>query len=166
MDEHRLGLKPILGKLWAPKGQRPVVSVFPRYEWLYLYGFVQPQTGRTVWYLLPALNKAAFEMVLANFAMTVAASATKHVLIVMDNAPWHNSDAPPEGISIIYQPVYSPELQPAEHLWQLSDEPLKNRTFDSLDMLEQTLTAQCINLMADPQRVKAHTLFHWWPIVD
>jgi hypothetical protein len=166
VDEHRLGLKPILGKLWAPKGQRPIISVYPRYEWLYLYGFVQPQSGRTVWYLLPALNKAAFAVVLDTFATTVAASATKRVLVVMDNAPWHNSDTPPQGVDIIYQPAYSPELQPAEHLWQLSDETLKNRTFDRLEQLEHTLTQQCIKLMADPERVKAHTLFHWWPKVD
>ncbi len=155
-----------MSKLWAPKGQRPVIRVCPRYEWLYLYGFVQPQTGRTVWYLLPTLNKVAFNIVLDNFATTVAASATKHILIMMDNAPWHSSDTPPEGVGIIYQPTYAPELQPAEHLWQLSDEPIKNRCFDSLETLEQALTQQCVNLMAHPERVKAHTLFHWWPRVD
>lgn len=135
------------------------------YEWLYLYGFVRPQTGQTVWYLLPALNTAAFKVVLTDFAATVAASENKRVLIVMDRAPWHRCDAVPAGIEVIYQPPYSPELQPAEHLWRLSDEPIKNRTFGSLAALEQTLDAQCVTLMADPERVKAHTLFHWWPRV-
>lgn len=46
-DEHRLGLLPLLRRVWAPTGQRPTVLVEPRFQWLYLYGFVQPQSGRT-----------------------------------------------------------------------------------------------------------------------
>ena len=33
MDEHRVGLPPILRRVWAPKGQRPGATVRPRYEW-------------------------------------------------------------------------------------------------------------------------------------
>ena len=32
-DEHRLGLKPIIRKVWSPIGQRPHVKVHQRYEW-------------------------------------------------------------------------------------------------------------------------------------
>ena len=46
-DEHRVGLKPIVRRVWAPKGVRPVVRVRPRYEWVWVYGFVEPATGRT-----------------------------------------------------------------------------------------------------------------------
>ncbi len=42
-DEHRLGLLPVVRRVWAPKGQRPTAPVERRYEWLYVYGFV---TGR------------------------------------------------------------------------------------------------------------------------
>jgi hypothetical protein len=35
-DEHRLGLKPIVRKVWSPIGQRPLVEVHQRYEWTYL----------------------------------------------------------------------------------------------------------------------------------
>src|SRR3954465_5376419 len=41
-DEHRLGLKPVLRRQWAPRGQRPIAVGRHRYEWLYLYGFVHP----------------------------------------------------------------------------------------------------------------------------
>ncbi len=33
MDEHRIGLKPILRRTWAKRGQRPVVLVHHRYQW-------------------------------------------------------------------------------------------------------------------------------------
>ena len=35
-DEHRLGLKPIIRKVWSPIGRRPQVKVHQRYEWTYL----------------------------------------------------------------------------------------------------------------------------------
>ena len=35
-DEHRLGLKPIIRKVWSPIGERPHVLVHQRYEWTYL----------------------------------------------------------------------------------------------------------------------------------
>lgn len=41
-DEHRVGLKPIIRKVWSPIGERPIAVVQPRYEWLYIYGFVEP----------------------------------------------------------------------------------------------------------------------------
>ena len=34
MDEHRIGLKPILRRVWAPTGQLLICPVQPRYEWL------------------------------------------------------------------------------------------------------------------------------------
>nr|USU30610.1 transposase [Methylobacterium sp. OTU13CASTA1] len=30
------------------------------------------------------------------------------------------------GLRLIYLPPYAPELQPAEHLWRLVDEPIAN----------------------------------------
>jgi hypothetical protein len=32
-DEHRVGLKPIVGRIWARKGQRPMVRVQHRFTW-------------------------------------------------------------------------------------------------------------------------------------
>ncbi len=52
-DEHRVGLKPILRKVWSKIGMRPEAIVSHRYEWLYVYGFVKPKTGETRWYLIP-----------------------------------------------------------------------------------------------------------------
>src|SRR3712207_8341539 len=50
-------------------------------------------------------------------------------ILVLDNAGWHGPEdlAVPDGISLGFLPPYSPELQPAEHLWPLLDEPVVNR---------------------------------------
>ena len=71
--------------------------------------------------------------------------------------------AVPEGIHLVFLPAYSPELQPAERLWPLVDEPIANRAFAALDTLETVLVERCRTLEAEPQRLKAHTHFHWWP---
>jgi hypothetical protein len=49
-DEHRFGLKPILCRVWAPKGQQPIALGHHRYKWLYVTAFVQPISGETFWY--------------------------------------------------------------------------------------------------------------------
>jgi hypothetical protein len=46
MDEHRVGLKPIIRKIWVDEWTVPVANVYWRFKWLWLYGFVHPQCLR------------------------------------------------------------------------------------------------------------------------
>lgn len=166
MDEHRVGLKPILRRVWSPRGHRPVVTVQPRYQWLYLYAFVQPATGQSFYLLLPSVSKAIFHLALCQFAAFVQAGDHKTVILLLDNAGWHRQleqqQALPLGLELRYLPAYSPELQPAEHLWHLTDAPLVNRCFTSLDDLEHVLADRCRWLMTAPDIVRSATLFSWW----
>lgn len=164
-DEHRLGLKPLLKHVWVPRGTRPTAPVHHRYAWSYLYGFVQPNSGRVSWLILPTVSIAAFALALARFASEVGAGVNKQVLLLIDRAPWHTSQkvAVPEGIHLMPLPPYSPELQPAERLWPLTDEPLENRYFESTEQLEKVLAEQCVMLEAQAKVIKAHTCFHWLP---
>ena len=75
-DEHRIGLKPITRGVWAPVGERPVALGHHRFEWLYVTGFVEPATGRTVWNVANGISKAYFELVLADFANRSAPGPT------------------------------------------------------------------------------------------
>ena len=101
-DEHRVGLKPIIRKVWAPIGERPSALVHPRYEWLYVYGFVELKTGKTLWYLIPRVNHQWLSLVYQSFAQDVGLSAEKIVLLVQDNAQWHRSQKleVPDGIML------------------------------------------------------------------
>ena len=69
----------------------------------------------------------------------------------------------PEGIHLEVLPPYSPELQPAERLWRLADEPLANRCFDRLEALEDVLEVRCRTLLTMQPEIKALTNYHWWP---
>jgi hypothetical protein len=124
VGEHRIGLKPILRKVWTlptipgQRSQRPIAPVEHRYAWRYLVGFVHPASGRTVWHLATTVNIDVFSVELEAFAHLVGASPTKQIVLVLDGAGWHDSPKVrvPEHVHLLFLPPHSPELQPAEHL--------------------------------------------------
>ncbi len=164
-DEHRLGLKPVIRRVWARRGQQPVVPVRPRYQWLYVVSFVEPQTGETFWLLLPTVSIPSFQRALAAFAQHVGAGPDHQVVLVLDQAGWHRSRqlVVPDGLHLVFLPAYSPELQPAERLWSLVDEPIANRVFATLDELAEVLVGRCQRLRLMRAAIRGRTCFHWWP---
>ena len=163
-DEHRLGLKPIRRRVRAPIGQRPIALGHHRYQWLRVAAFVRPTSGGAVWYLCSRLSKPFFAELLATFARETGAGRDRSIILVLDDAGWHGPEglAVPDGISLVFLPSYSPELQPAEHLWPLLvDEPIVNRHVASLDELNAIIADRCRQL--DAATLKPHTDFHWWP---
>ena len=164
-DEHRLGLKPVLRAVWAPTGQRPVALGHHRFKWLYVTAFVRPATGDTVWYLSNGVSKPLFAGLLKAFADEVGAGANKRVVLLLDNAGFHtrpNLDVP-DGLRLVYLPPYSPELQPAETLWPLVDEPVVNTLVPSLDDLDRIVTQRCRYLTNQHNAIRSRTAFAWWP---
>lgn len=164
-DEHRVGLKSIVRRIWAPKGTRPIATVKEKYEWLYVYAFVHPSSGDTHWLLLPTVNSQAMSLALADFAKVVDAGPDKHILLVLDQAGWHTSKEVviPAGIEVVPLPSHSPELQPAERLWPLTNEAVANRSFASLDELDTVLGERCVTLAGMPDLIRSYTHYHWWP---
>lgn len=70
MDEHRLGLKPIQRRVWEQQAEQPMAAVKWRFQWLWLYGFVHPESGDTYWWILPLVNIDLFNRVLADESTT------------------------------------------------------------------------------------------------
>ena len=57
-------------------------------------------------------------------------------------------------------PAYSPELNPAEHLWDwLREDCFANHVFADLDAVEQALSAGLTTLEANPTRTRSTTGF-------
>lgn len=96
---------------------------------LWLYAFVHPKTGETKAWILPYVNIELFNKVLADFAREFSLGTNKHILLAVDRAGWHISKdlELPSGLHLTFLPSHSPELQPAERLWTLVDEPIANR---------------------------------------
>jgi transposase len=81
-------------------------------------------------------------------AKEVGINNNKIILLVEDNAGWHRSQKVkiPEGIIVDFLPAYSPELQTAERLWSLVDEPLVNEYFETIEEIEEVLAVRCCTL--------------------
>ncbi len=163
-DEARIGLVPIVRRVWAERGKRPLARTRRRYEWVYVYAFVHPTCGHVEWLLLPTVNSELFQLALDYFADAVGAGPKRHILLVLDQAGWHVSKKLqiPEGIHLVPLPAYSPELQPAEHLWPLMHEEVANENLGTMDALEDALVKRCRRLRADHVTIHRNTLFDWW----
>ena len=88
-DEHRIGLQPVTRQVWTQAGQSPMATVKWKREWLWLYAFVQPQTGETYWWILPYVNTELFSRVLQDFAEHFRVAQDKRVILPLDQAGWH-----------------------------------------------------------------------------
>jgi transposase len=161
-DEARFGLKPVLRRVWSPKGERSIAEIDERYEWLWLYAATHPQTGRVFSLILPRLDGDCVQLFLDEFADRHA-RAGKRILLLWDGAPAHRATAlkVAERISLMSLPAYTPELNPSERVWPLVKEGVANRAHESLDELEQKVCSRCQKISA--AEVSARTSYHWWP---
>jgi transposase len=102
-----------------------------------------------------------FEAELAAFATAVGASPTRQIVLVLDRAGWHSAQRlhVPDHVHLLFLPPYSPELQPAEHLWPLTNTVLLHRHFTSIEELEDAQAPGCVALQARRDFVRSTTLF-------
>jgi transposase len=128
----------------------------------YQVGFVHPASGRTVFHLASAVSIELFEVELAAFAQQVGAGPHEQIVLVLDQAGWHASVRlrVPDHVHLLFLPPYSPELQPAEHLWPLTNTVLINRHFADLGELEDAQARRCAALQRRRDLIRSAT---WFP---
>ena len=104
-------------------------------------------------------------MALNEFAKEVGAGKDKRVLLVVDQAGWHTAKEVevPEGIHLEFLPSGSPELQPVERLWVLTNEAVANGLFEEIEEIEEALMERCEQLLDQSESIRALTNYHWWP---
>jgi putative transposase len=61
----------------------------------------------------------------------------------------------PEGIRLVFQPAYTPEVQRAETLSTLVDEPIVSKHVPDLETLDKVISARCAPLAAERPKSKA-----------
>ena len=87
-----------------------------------------------------------------------------YILLIMDGAPCHRSGdlVVPKNIQIVKLPPYSPELNPAEHIWDaMREDHFRNIAFKSMDEVEKTMVRSLLALEEDRNRIKSMTGFPW-----
>lgn len=166
-DEHRVGLQPVSRRAWVPKDKKAILKTRIKYEWIWLYAYLNPEKGEVFWLTLPTVNLELFNLSLKEFAKHIGVSKEKVVILVIDSAGFHSEKSLelPEGLYVEYLPAYSPELQPAERLWPLTNEGIANEYFETIEELEQRQVERCLEVSDMEEYVSGLTNFHWWPEV-
>jgi hypothetical protein len=133
-DEMRIGQRGTQTRIWTRKGTRPRVVRQQQSESAYIFGAVCAQRDDAVGLVLPHADTQAMAHHLE--AVSQAIPAGRHAVLVLDRAGWHTTAKLPRfpNVSLLPLPAGSPELNPAEQVWQqLRDRSLANRCYDSYE---------------------------------
>ena len=159
-DEARFGRIDSIASCWVPKGCRASAGNQIVREYTYLYGAFCPETGDSFSLILPYVNQDCMSLFLDMFSEKFS---DYRIILAMDNASWHSKKNSIENIVPLFQPPHSPELNPAEHVWEHIRENggFKNKTFETLDDVEQNICVAVLELIEDKEKIKSLTGFNW-----
>ena len=160
-DEARFGRLSEPQRCWAPAGVRPTVAAQIVREYEYAYAAVSPHDGVLDTLVLPGVNAEAMGLFLAEVARR---HANEFIVMVLDGAGWHRARRLqiPKNMRLFLLPPWSPQLNPAEHLWdEVREKYFANRWFQTMDQLEAQLIAGLAALEANAQPVASLTGFDW-----
>jgi len=135
-DEARIGQQGTLTSVWANKGSRPTAVKQTEYEWVYIFGAVNPVNGKSAAMIAPTVNTDYMSHHLR--FISEEAGADSHVVLVLDQAGWHVAKnlKVPHNITLMHLPAYSPELNPIERLWSyIRSHYLCNRAYDDYQQI-------------------------------
>lgn len=156
LDETRLGLKTLTGRLITLSGVKPEGAVDWRRQNFYLYGAVEPLTGNSFFWEFSHLDSVCFQQFLDQLAQAFPDTLN---LIQLDNGSFHKAVSLhfPDNILPIFQPPHSPELNPIERLWQHLKQGLAWQSCSTLNELRHKLDHVLESLTADV----VHSLCGW-----
>jgi transposase len=133
-----------------------------RYQWAYLFGAVCPERKLGAGLVMPYANTEAMNKHLQEIARRVTPGA--HAIVVLDGAGWHGSREliVPDTITLLPLPPYSPELNPAENIWEyLRKNKLSNRLYQTYDDIVDACCEAWNYLMARPQEIASIATRTW-----
>jgi hypothetical protein len=156
-DELRLGLRGTTRRVWGRRGVKVRQRLQLTYEWRYLFAAVDGQAGRIWWNWVPSMKAEALWP-------TIAGIQEMDILdgLVWDNAPGHRDDDITDlDLGVVGLPPYSPELNPAERLFEEVRRRFEGRVYATLDDKAAEVQAFLEELDADPARVRRLCGWDW-----
>ena len=155
--ELRLGLRGTTRRVWGRRGIKVRQRLQVKYEWRYLFAAVDGQAGRIWWNWVPSMKAEALWP-------TIAGLQELDVLdgLVWDNAPAHRDDDITDfDLAFVGLPPYSPELNPAERLFEEIRRHVEGRVYPTLDAKAADVQTFLEQLDADPPRVRRLCGWTW-----
>ena len=156
-DELRLGLRGTTRRVWGRRGIKVRQRLQLTYEWRYLFAAVDGQTGRVWWNWVPSMKAEALWPTMAGIQEMAILDG-----LVWDNAPSHRDDEITDlDLAFVGLPPYSPELNPAERLFEEIRRRVEGRVYATIDDKVADVQAFLEQLDADPGRVRRLCGWDW-----
>ncbi len=155
-DESRFGLLTKQKRVLLTKGIKPIGKYQRSYKYLWLWSCFSPITGDSFYWETPIVSNDIFEAFLNDFSNQ---NPKELKIIVIDNASFHacQNINIPSNIKLIRIPPYSPELNPAEKVWQWMKDKIAMKFFDNIEVLKDKITQ--LTTILKPALIKSITWY-------
>lgn len=160
-DEMRYGLMSNMRRSWSLVGARAILPHQQAFANRYLFTAVNPLTGES--FHLLGIDEMDTEAEFVFLTELKKRHPDQSVVVVLDNAPCHRSKRLKEipGLTLIYLPSYSPELNPPERFFEEIRRATANLVFDGIAKLEETIT-RAVNTWSNNLHAMKQLLGYAW----
>ena len=156
-DELRLGLRGTTRQVWGRRGVKVRQRLQLRYEWAYLWAAVDARTGTLWWGWIDTMKAVDLRPLVAEVRARGLLDA-----LVWDGAPSRaDADVRAAGLPLVALPPYSPELNPAERLFEEVRRRVEGAAYPTLADKVAAVQAFLEELDADPARVRSLCGWDW-----
>lgn len=161
MDEMRFGLISNYRRSWSLIGKRTVIANQQEYANRYLYSAIDPINGDN--FHIIGFNDVNAAITKVFLEVLVEEYKDYHIIMVWDNAPFHRKKELHEidGLTTVYLPSYSPELNPVERFYGEIRKSTANRLFKNIEIQESIVDAEVARWMADKNNTKKLCGYEW-----
>ena len=156
-DEMRVGLRGTVRRVWGRRGVKVRQRVQLVYRWIYVFVVVDVRRGRLLWRWIESMKSESIAEAVNGFKHHSDIEA-----LVWDGARGHRSEVVRSvGLPTIVQPPYSPELNPAERVFEEVRRWVEGRIYGSLEEKVKAVDAYLSELASDPERVRSLAAWDW-----
>lgn len=147
-DESRFGLMTKQKRVLISKGIKPIGKYQHSYQSLWLWGCFSPITGASFYWETPVVSNQIFESYLSDFSKL---SPKELKIVIIDNAGFHASQniMVPENVVLVRIPPYTPELNPAEKVWQWMKDKVAMKFYQNIERLQEKITEMVQELSSE-----------------
>jgi hypothetical protein len=152
----RIGQRGQVRRLWAPRGGTVVQPGAWERTWVSLNLAVHGGSGVVRWEWRENVTAATLASTLRRWGERGVTA------VVWDRAPGHHGNADATvPVQRIEQPAYSPELNPAERVFEYLRSRIEGKTYGSLEAKKAAVEQEVQQVAADGEQIKRLTGWTW-----
>lgn len=155
-DEMRVGLIGQVRRVWAPRGVKVEQVLEYKYSWAYLNLAVNGLTGQLRWDWTENMKGVSIAPIVQQWAEQGVQ------VVVWDRARGHRGPAYAEvSVKLIEQPPYSPELNPAERVFEYLRAKIEGQVYGTIAAKKAAVEAELRALASAPDKIRRLAGWDW-----